>query len=329
MRILATGGAGYVGSSCVRALLRRGHECFVYDNLSTGYPQAVPEDRLLVGDLNHRKMLTGILREKKIEAVMHFAASIAVGESVEKPRLYYRNNITHSLNLLEAMQDAGVNKILFSSTAAVYSPSAKPLYEYSKTDPVSPYAFSKYAIERMIMDFFRAYGLGYTILRYFNACGASPDGHFGEAHHPETHLIPLVLQVPLGQRDCIRVFGSDYDTPDGTCIRDYIHVDDLADAHIRAVESVTAGKGTVFNIGTGSGNSVLEVIRAAEDVVGEKIKIEFVDRRPGDTARLVAASDQLREKLQWQPKYDNLHDIIASAWNWHRNYPQGYVNHDS
>ncbi len=325
MRILATGGAGYVGSTVVRALLDRGHECFAYDNLSKGYAQAVPDGRLIKGDIGDYDHLVKVFKEHKIEAVMHFAAFIAVGESCEKPREYYRNNIANSLVLLEAMQDAGVNKMLFSSTAAVYAPITEgALNEQSPKKPDSPYAYSKHSIERLIEDFSKAYGMGFTILRYFNACGASEDGLHGEAHIPESHLIPLVLQVPLGQREHIGVFGNDYPTPDGTCVRDYIHVSDLADAHILAVEATEEGKGNHYNIGTGVGNSVLEVIRDTEEVIGQKIPVKMLPRRDGDTSILVASSDKLQKNLGWTPKYTDLKDIIASAWKWHKNHPNGY-----
>ena len=324
MRILITGGAGYVGSACLRALLVQGHECIAYDNLSTGYRQAVPAKRLVIGDLSDRELLFDTLHDKEIDAVMHFAASIAVGESVENPRLYYRNNIVNSLNLLETMQEASVDKLLFSSTAAVYAPSKKPLTEESSKNPANPYAFSKYAIERLIQDFSSAYGMKYSILRYFNASGASNNGAYGEAHDPETHLIPIVLQVSLGQRDCIKVFGNNYDTPDGTCIRDYIHIEDLAEAHIRAIESIHNDGGEIFNVGTGNGYSVLEVIRVAEEVVGKKIQVQIVDRRAGDVDHLVASSVKLQNTLGWKPKYQGLRDTIVTAWQWHRTHPYGY-----
>ena len=325
MNILATGGAGYVGSGAVRYLLGQGFDVSVYDNLATGHRGAVPAQCLIEGDLADSARLREVLRDRKIDAVMHFAGSIAVGESVENPRLYYRNNVLNSLKLLEAMLDESVERILFSSTAAVYAPvSEGSLTEDSAKEPDSPYAFSKYAIERLIKDFSRAYGLGYAILRYFNACGASPDGKYGEDHDPETHLIPLVLQVGLGKRDKIGIFGNDYDTPDGTCIRDYIHVDDLADAHARAVGAIKPCQGNVYNIGTGSGNSVLEVLEAAEEVIGREIAREFLPRRPGDTTRLVAGAEKLRVELGWEPKYNNVRDIIETAWRWHLEHPDGY-----
>jgi len=327
MRILATGGAGFVGSATVRRLLQDGHEVFIYDNLSTGHADSVPEEllnRAGLADLADSERLVDFLRSKKIETVMHFAGSIAVGESVENPRGYYRNNVINSQILLEAMLEADVGKILFSSTAAVYAATDGLLTEDSPKDPDSPYAFSKWAIERMIADFSRAYGLGYAVLRYFNACGGSEDGRFGEDHHPETHLIPLVLKVPLGQREFIGIFGDDYSTDDGTCIRDYIHVDDLAEAHLLAAEAIAAGRGSVYNIGTGTGNSVLEVIETAQEVVGKKIVTKILPRRAGDAARLVAGNKKLRNELGWQPRYKNLHEIIASAWQWHKANPNGY-----
>lgn len=325
MRILATGGAGYVGSATLRHLIAQGHDVTVYDNLCKGHRQAVPADLLVQGDLDDTKLLLNTLRDRQIEIVMHFAAFIAVGESVADPRSYYRNNIANSLSLLETIQDAGIQKILFSSTAAVYAPIAQgALHEDSPKGPASPYAFSKYVIERMIEDFSKAFGLGYTILRYFNACGGSEQGQFGEDHDPETHLIPLVLQVPLGQREAISVFGNDYDTPDGTCIRDYIHVDDLALAHRLAAEAMQPNEGNIYNIGTGTGNSVLEVIETAQEVVGKEIKTIITDRRAGDTDRLVASSAKLRKQLGWVPQQQSLKDIIQSAWQWHKANPKGY-----
>ena len=328
MRVLATGGAGYVGSAAVRYLCGQGHEVTVYDNLSTGYGEAVPEGCLVEGDVGDRQRLVQVLRERGIEAVLHFAGSIAVGESVAEPEYYYRNNVANSLILLGAMREAGVGKMVFSSTAAVYAPVQEGvLREDSPLAPVSPYAFSKYAIERFIADFSAAYGLGYVILRYFNASGASGEGRFGENHRPETHLIPLVLQVPLGQREKIGIFGNDYETPDGTCIRDYIHVDDLAEAHVLAMGTIEAGRGRIYNVGTGQGHSVLDLIRVAEEVVGQEIAKEFLPRRDGDTTRLVAGADRLREELGWQVRHAELGAIVGSAWQWHRSHPDGYRDH--
>ena len=314
-----------MGSACVRYLLARGIEVYVYDNLSTGHRESVPQEVLVEGDLAEGEKLRQVLGEKKIDAVMHFAGSIAVGESVEQPRFYYRNNVVNSLGLLEAMEDVGVRKIVFSSTAAVYAPVMEGvLREESAKGPDNPYAVSKYSVERMIGDFSAAYGLGYVILRYFNACGASADGRYGEDHEPETHLIPLVLKTALGQRDKVYVFGDDYDTPDGTGIRDYIHVDDLAEAHYRALEAMEPGGGEIYNIGSGSGNSVLEVIRTAQEVVGEEIPMVIKGRRAGDAARLVAGADKLRRQLRWQPRYGPLRQIIETAWLWHKTHPAGY-----
>ncbi|KPK75291.1 MAG: hypothetical protein AMJ79_11735 [Phycisphaerae bacterium SM23_30] len=325
MRILATGGAGYVGSAMVRLLVSRGFEVTVYDNLSKGFRAAVPADCLIEGDLAEGDKLRRVLKEHRIEVVAHFAGSITVGESMVNPRHYYRNNIGNSLVLLEAMQVSQVEKIIFSSTATVYAPvSQGVLTEESPLGPANPYAVSKYTIERMIEDFAAANGWSYVLLRYFNACGASSDGRYGEAHDPETHLIPQVLQAALGQREKISIFGADYDTPDGTCIRDYVHVDDLAEAHVLALKAVEAGKSYTYNVGTGTGNSVLEVIRAAEEVVGGKIPTEITGRRPGDTSRLVAGSERIKREWGWQPKYQTLTEIIETAWRWHREHPNGY-----
>jgi len=322
MPVLATGGAGYVGSSAVRCLLAKGYDVFAYDSLIKGHRQSLPAERLIIGELADKNRLVQVMRDRKIDAVMHFAAFISVGESTERPLEYYHNNIVNSLTLLEAMQEADVKKIVFSSTAAVYAPITEgALQEDSPKNPDSPYAFSKYAIERLIADFSRAYGLGYTILRYFNACGASPDGRYGEDHDPETHLIPLVLQVPLGQRKKIGIFGRDYPTPDGTCIRDYIHIVDLARAHILALEKDVTG---AFNLGTGTGFSVQEVIATCRAVTGHEIPVKISPRRPGDPPRLVAGADKARAELGWQPQFADLRTIVQHAWNWHQAHPHGY-----
>jgi UDP-glucose 4-epimerase len=327
MRILVTGGAGYVGSACLRHVLEHGHEAVAYDNLVQGHRGAVPGERLVVGDLAETDRLASVLAEHRIEAVMHFAAATCVGESVENPDYHYGNNIGGTRSLLNAMREAGVKRMLFSSTCATYGDNPKtPMAEEAPQFPCSPYARTKLAVEWMIRDFSHAYGLGFTLLRYFNASGASPDGEYGEDHHPENHLIPLVLQVALGQRKNILVFGNDYPTPDGTCIRDYVHVDDLAQAHLLAIQSTSPGTAEVYNIGTGTGHSVLEVIKACEEVTGTKIENEIVARRPGDAPALVADPGKLKSQLGWCPTYVNICDTVVTAWTWHRKHPRGYGN---
>lgn len=327
MRILVTGGAGYVGSACLRHLLAHGHEALAYDNLIQGHREAVPGDRFVEGDIADTDLLGGTLADFRADAVMHFAAATCVGESVEDPEYHYRNNIAGTLSLLNAMRSAKVQRMLFSSTCATYGLSPKcPMSEDAPQDPVSPYARTKLTVEWMIRDFAEAYGLGFTLLRYFNAAGASPDGKFGEDHDPENHLIPLVLQVPLGQREKILVFGNDYPTPDGTCIRDYIHVDDLASAHLLAIQATTPTTREVFNVGTGNGCSVLEVISACEDVVGKSIAQHIVDRRPGDPPALVADPTKLKSKLGWRPQYTDIREIVRTAWTWHQSHPDGFAS---
>ena len=289
MRVLLTGGAGYVGSHAARVLRKGGHRVWVYDNLSEGHRGAVPAEELIVGDLMETDRLTGIFREHKIEAVMHFAASALVGVSVTDPAAYYQNNVVGTLSLLDAMRAAGVNRIVFSSTCATYGePEIVPITEDEKQAPINPYGFTKLVMEHALADYAHAYGLGYAALRYFNASGAADDGSIGEDHDPETHLIPIVLQVALGQRKSVKVFGDDYPTPDGTCIRDYIHVEDLAAAHILAMEKLEPGKGLKLNLGTGHGASVLQVIEACREVTGHAIPAETAPRREGDPPELVA-----------------------------------------
>jgi UDP-glucose 4-epimerase len=327
VNILVTGGAGYVGSATARRLIASGHEVVVLDDLSQGHRGAVPGDVLVVGRVDDAELVRRLVRERGCEAVLHFAASTYVGESVENPRLYYTNNVAGTLALLGALVDSGVSRIVFSSTCAIYGETAEmPLSEASPAAPESPYAFTKYAIERMIGDFSRAYGLRYALLRYFNAAGASADGRHGEDHDPETHLIPIVLQTLLGQRDQVRVFGDDYPTSDGTCVRDYVHVDDLAVAHERALawSADRPPGGSVFNLGTGHGHSVLDVIRAVEAVTGRKVPWEMAERRPGDTARLVAAADRAHAELSWSPRYTCLEETVETAWRWHESQPDGY-----
>jgi UDP-glucose-4-epimerase GalE len=325
MRILVTGGAGYIGSHTVKLLLARGHDVTVFDNLSNGHRQAVPEGRLVVGDLKDADQVDHVLVVNRVEAVVHFAASCYVGESVTNPAKYYLNNLANSMALLERCRRHGVGRFVFSSTCATYGvPTAVPITEAEKQAPINPYGNTKLAFERMLADYAQPYGIGYAALRYFNASGAAPDGTIGEDHDPETHLIPLVLQVALGQRPHIEVFGTDYPTPDGTCIRDYIHVDDLAEAHILAVEKLRPGQGMKYNVGVGKGYSVREVIRTAEEVTGKRIAVKEGARRPGDPPELVAASDAVRRELGWEPKYTDLRPIIETAWSWHRNHPNGY-----
>ncbi len=325
MNILITGGAGYVGSACLRHLAQNGHRVVAFDDLRKGHALAVAENPLIEGDVADTALLVKTMRDHEIEGVMHFAAATDVGESVTIPEYHYGNNVGGTLSLLNAMGEAGVGRILFSSTCATYGESQKePMSEDTPQDPCSPYARSKVAVEWMIQDFAEAHGLGYTILRYFNAAGADPQGRFGEAHDPEFHLIPVVLQYCLGQREKLYVFGSDYDTPDGTCVRDYIHVDDLATAHQKALERMTPDSHEIFNIGTGVGQSVLEIIYACRSVTGMDIPSEMTPRRPGDAPLLVANGDRIRSQLDWRPDYDSIEVIIETAWKWHQRNPNGY-----
>jgi len=325
MRVLVTGGAGYVGSHAARLLDRAGHEVWIYDNLCYGHRSAALPGRLLEGELTDRQRLTEALRRREIEAVMHFAAFAYVGESVTDPAKYYSNNVGGSLSLLEAMREADVKKIVFSSTTATYGvPEVVPITEQEKQEPINPYGFTKLVIENALRDYARAYGFAYAALRYFNAAGASPEGDLGEDHSPETHLIPLVLQVALNQREKIFIFGTDYPTPDGTCIRDYVHVDDLGSAHVLALEKLQPGQGLELNLGTGQGASVLQVIQACRDVTGHPIPAVETDRRAGDPPRLVADNTRARRELGWEPQYNEVRSIVETAWGWHRSHPHGY-----
>ena len=325
MRILVVGGAGYIGSHTLRLLARAGHDVWAYDNLIFGHRAAVPTGRLLVGDLHERPLLEQALAEHKIDAVVHFAAFAQVGESVTDPAKYYRNNIVGSLSLLEAMRSVGVRKIVFSSTTATYGvPKRIPITEAEPQKPINPYGYSKLVVEQALADYAHAYGFSYAALRYFNASGASPDGDIGEDHTPETHLIPLVLQVALGQRPHITVFGNDYPTPDGTCIRDYIHVDDLADAHLRALNLLEPGTTLKLNLGTGRGHSVREVIDACRRATGHAIPEQLGARREGDPPELVADSTAARRVLGWSPQFTTIDSIVATAWKWHDAHPHGY-----
>jgi UDP-glucose 4-epimerase len=330
MRILVTGGTGYVGSHCLMRLLDAGHRAVVYDNLSRGHYDAVPEGLLVEGDLADEAKLAGLMQERKIEAVMHFAALALVGESVEQPDLYYRNNVLGSFHLLEAMRQSGVRRIVFSSTTATYgAPQKIPIAETTPQQPINPYGFSKLVVERMLDDYAAAYGFGFAALRYFNAAGAAPDGTIGEDHTPESHLIPIVLQVALGQRPAISVFGNDYPTPDGTCIRDYVHVDDLASAHLAALERLEAGKAIKVNLGTGRGYSVREVIEACRRITGHAIPEVAAPRRPGDPPELVADAGMARELLGWTPHYTTIESIVETAWRWHQSHPRGFESEGS
>lgn len=325
MRILITGGAGYVGSACLRHMAANRHEVLAYDNLVQGHAGSVRDHQLIEGDISDTDKLTAALRDFRADAVMHFAAATYVGESVENPDYHYGNNIGGTHSLLNAMRAAGVKRMLFSSTCATYGATDSPtMGETTPQDPVSPYARTKMAVEWMIRDYAAAYGLGFTLLRYFNASGADPDGNFGEDHQPENHLIPLVLQTALGQRDKILIFGDDYPTPDGTCIRDYIHTSDLAAAHRLALEATEPDTAEVYNIGTGIGQSVKEIVTACETVVGHAIPQELTGRRPGDPPRLVADPTKLKTQLGWEPAYTDIEKTIATAWEWHRTHPNGY-----
>ncbi len=325
MRILVTGGAGYIGSHAVKLFLARGHDVWVYDNLSMGHRAAVPAERLVVADLSEAQRLDHALVLHRIEAVVHFAAFAFVGESVTQPAKYYHNNLVNTLNLLDALRRHRIGRFVFSSTCATYGvPEKVPITEDEKQRPINPYGHTKLAVEFALADYARAYDWGCAALRYFNAAGAAADGSIGEDHDPETHLIPIVLQAVLGQRPAVEVFGTDYPTPDGTCIRDYIHVDDLAEAHLLALEALAPRKQLLYNLGTGRGYSVREVIRAAEEVTGKKVPVKEGPRRPGDPPALVAAAEKVQRELGWKPRYTDIRSIIETAWNWHRAHPKGY-----
>ena len=327
MAVLVCGGAGYIGSHTVRQLLAEGEEVIIADNLSTGHRAVInPAVKFYQCDIRDKTALIKIFAENKIEAVFHFAAFIEAGESVKLPLKYFNNNVYGMQILLEAMTECGVDKIIFSSSAAVYGePERIPIDENDATVPVNPYGDSKLIMEKIMQRVSAAQGIRYVSLRYFNASGAIEDGSIGEDHHPESHLIPLILQVPLGKRDHITIFGTDYPTPDGTCIRDYIHVVDLANAHICALNYLRGGgESNFFNLGSGKGFSVKEIIDAAEKVTGQKIKKELGARRAGDPARLIASSDKARKILNWTPQFDDVEKIIATAWNWHKSHPNGY-----
>lgn len=325
MNVLCTGGAGYVGSACLRGLLGEGHEAFAFDDLSEGNRAAVPGDRLAVGDICDREALVRAMRDHAIDAVMHFAALANVPDSIAEPERYYRTNVIGTICVLDAMREAGVSRILASSTAAVYAfDQPMPLDEQSALGPEVPYGTTKLAAERMIADYARAHGFGYALLRYFNASGADADGAHGESRRRESHLIPLALQAVLGKREKLLVYGGDWATRDGSCVRDYVHVEDLARAHARCLESLAPGTARVYSLGTGTGFTVLEVLAACEAVTGHAVPHEIVGRRPGDPAVLIASPERIRRELGWTPRYREIEAIVETAWCWHRDHPDGY-----
>lgn len=327
MKILVLGGAGYIGSHTVYELIDKGHEVVIIDNLETGHKEAVHEKaRFYKGDIRDRAFVDGVFDKEKVDAVIHFAANSLVGESMVNPLKYYDNNLCGTKVLLESMIAHDVKKIVFSSTAATYGePERIPILEEDKTEPTNTYGETKLSMEKMFKWTDMAHGLKYVSLRYFNACGAHKSGLIGEAHKQETHLIPLILQVPLKQREAITIFGEDYDTKDGTCIRDYIHVTDLAQAHILAVEYLMKGNDSnIFNLGNGVGFTVKEVIDTARKVTEEEIKAVVAERRAGDPAKLIASSKKARTILLWKPEHADLEEIIADAWRWHKTHPQGF-----
>ncbi|WP_127575934.1 UDP-glucose 4-epimerase GalE [Paenibacillus barengoltzii] len=326
MAILVTGGAGYIGSHTVAALLEQGREVVVIDNLQTGHREALLGGKLYEGDLRDKPLLAKLFAENEIEAVIHFAANSLVGESMRDPVKYFDNNVYGTLCLLDAMDQANVRKIVFSSTAATYGePEKVPIEERDPTRPTNVYGETKLTMERMMAWFDQVLGIKYVSLRYFNAAGAHESGKIGEDHRPESHLIPLIIQAALGQRPSIQVFGDDYNTGDGTCIRDYIHVSDLADAHLRAVDHLlSGGESDVFNLGNGQGFSVKEVIETVKQVTGRDFPVVISPRRAGDPAVLIASSDKARRVLGWNPTRNKLSSIIESAWQWHNSHPNGY-----
>ena len=325
MRVVVTGGAGYIGSVVADELLQAGHDVVVFDNLSRGHRQAVPKNaELVVGDLADRAALDALLQSRATDAVMHFAALIEAGESMKAPEQFFRNNTANALTLVEAMLAAGIKHLVFSSTAALYgNPERTPIEEEDLLRPTNAYGESKLLMERVLAWFHQIHGLRYASLRYFNAAGASrPDK--GEAHQPETHLIPRILQVALGRAEYANVFGTDYPTPDGTCVRDYIHVSDLARAHLLALQALADSAPLVYNLGNGQGFSVREVVDVARKVTGHPIPVIESPRRAGDSAVLIASSEKIRRELGWQPRFGDLQSIVESAWQWHRSHPDGY-----
>lgn len=327
MNVLVCGGAGYIGSHTVYELIERGHSVVVVDSLIKGHKAAVHNDaKFYLGDIRDEEFMDKVFKENNIDAVIDFAAFSLVGESVNEPFKYYENNVYGTLKLLEAMERAGVKKIVFSSTAATYGePENDIIVESDKTNPTNPYGETKLTVEKMLKWADNAYGIKFVALRYFNAAGAHISGKIGEDHSPETHLIPIILQTALGQREKMFIFGDDYDTPDGTCVRDYIHVTDLADAHIKALEKLfKTNESGIYNLGNGKGFSVKEVIEKAKKVTGKEFKVEIEARRNGDPSTLIASSEKAIKELGWKPKFNTLDKIIETAWNWHKDHKNGY-----
>lgn len=320
-KILVCGGAGYIGSACTEYLLDRDYEVVVFDALITGHAMAVdPRAKLVVGNLSDREKVFELMREERFDGIMHFAAFSLVGESMTNPSKYFRNNLAYGLNLLDAAVETGVKSIVFSSTAATFGqPEIIPISENDRQEPINPYGESKLCFEKVLKWYYEIHGLKYAALRYFNAAGAT--GKYGEDHRPESHLIPIILQAAAGQREKVMIYGDDYDTPDGSCIRDYIHILDLAQAHMLALDAPESGH---YNLGTGNGLSVKEIIESASRITGKEIKTEIAPRRAGDPARLIACSDRARKLLNWQPQYESADAIIESAWLWKQKNPNGY-----
>jgi UDP-glucose 4-epimerase len=329
LKVLVTGGAGYIGAAAVRLLLKHGHEVTAFDNLSQGHREAVPEKaRLVVADLSDRETLSDLFQESKFDAVMHFAALALVGDSMKFPERYFRNNVTNSLNLLECCAANHVSRFVFSSTAAVFGDPQTPLIgESAPKAPLNPYGESKLQVEAMLRWFQQIHGVRYAVLRYFNVAGAW-DGH-GEHHNPESHLIPNVLQVAMGKRASVPVYGTDYPTPDGSCVRDYVHIYDLATAHLLVMDALKDYEALAYNLGNGNGFSVRQVIEAARKITGHPIPAAESPRRPGDPPVLVASSEKISKELDWRAKYATLESIIETAWEWHRAHPSGYSPHSS
>lgn len=326
MKILVTGGAGYIGSHVVELLIDRGYQVVVFDNLIAGHRQAVHEEAIFVqGDLLNKAEIENLFQKHSFDGILNFASHILVGESMEKPFKYFHDNVLAMINLTDVAGRAGVKRFIFSSTAALFDePQRMPINETEAVIPGSVYGETKAWGERMLLWMDRIYGMKYCALRYFNACGAHPGGHIGEDHHPESHLIPLVIKVALDQRENAQIFGTDYDTPDGTCIRDYVHVIDLAEAHILALEALSDGVSRAYNLGSGTGYSVRQVIETVRQVTGQAIPAVETKRRAGDLPILIADSRKIKQELGWQPEFDNLYKIVETAWHWHKNHPNGF-----